>query len=138
MPTVVDSVEKQLVHLLVVSGPDKGKMFFIKPGKEALIGRAPGVDLRLTDGGASGKHCLVRSAGDVVFVEDLKSRNGTKVNGETISNRVLDEKGTLQIGNTPIELSWAATGREVPLSSVETNFAPTLLETATSSMPRVT
>ena len=130
---VPNSPDRQLAQLIVLDGPDKGKMFFIKPGKECLIGRVPAADLRLTDPGSSGRHCLVRNAGDVVFVEDLKSRNGTKVNGDRIDSRVLDDNGKIQIGTSTIELNWVATEREVPLSAVENNFAPTLLESDRTS-----
>jgi len=117
----------QVVHLLVVSGPDKGRMFFLKPKKEARIGRAPSCDLRLTDPGVSARHCVVRSAGDLAFVEDLKSRNGTRVNGETTTTRVLDGNGRLEVGTSVIELNWVATEREVPLGAVTSPGAPTLL-----------
>lgn len=133
MSTVPISPGRQLVHLLVVDGPDKGRMFFIRPGRECLIGRVAAADLHLTDPGSSSRHCLVRNAGDVAFVEDLKSRNGTRVNGDRIDSRVLDENGTLKIGASTIELNWVATEREVPLASVETNFAPTLLESQRTS-----
>lgn len=133
MPQVPSSSDKQLAQLIVVDGPDKGKMFFIKPGKECLIGRVAAADLRLTDPGSSSRHCQVRNAGDMVFVEDLKSSNGTKVNGDRIDSRVLDENGTIKIGNSTIELNWVATEREVPLAAVESNFAPTLLESQRTS-----
>jgi pSer/pThr/pTyr-binding forkhead associated (FHA) protein len=123
-----EGVEQRLVHLKVKSGPDAGRMFFIKPKKEALIGRVPSSDLRLTDPGVSSKHCVVRSAGDMVFVEDLKSRNGIKINGEPAQARVMDENGTIELGSTVIEITWVSTEREVPLASVPAGGAPTLVE----------
>lgn len=119
---------KQVVHLLVSAGPDKGQMFFLKPTQEALIGRVPGAELRLTDPGVSGRHCLIRSAGDMVFIEDLNSRNGTQVNGEPATTRVLDENGRLEVGSSVIELTWVATESELPLGAVASPAAPTLLE----------
>src|SRR5205807_74248 len=74
------------------------------------------------------RHCLVRSAGDMVFIEDQKSRNGVKVNGEPAEVRVLDENGKIELGETTIELKWVSTEAEVPLSSVASPAAPTLLE----------
>ena len=120
--------EQRVIHLQVVAGPDTGRMFFLKAGKEALIGRAATADLRLTDPGVSQKHCLVRSAGDIVFVEDLKSRNGIKVNGEPAEARVLDEEGKIELGETTVQLKFVKTEAEVPLSSVASPAAPTLLE----------
>ena len=79
MATLPRDSAHQVVHLLVVSGPDTGRMLFLKPKQEARIGRAPSCALRLTDPGVSAKHCIVRSAGDVAFVEDLKSRMNSPV-----------------------------------------------------------
>ena len=120
--------EQRVVHLQVVAGPDTGRMYFLKVGKEALLGRAPGADLRLNDPGVSSRHCLVRSAGDMVFVEDLKSSNGVKVNGEPCTVRVLDSDGKIELGGTTIELKWAVTQAQVPLASVASPAAPTLME----------
>ena len=139
-----DFSEKRVVHLLVASGPDAGRMFFLKMGKEAMIGRAPTADLRLTDAGVSSRHCVVRSAGDMIFVEDLGSRNGIRINGEAAAVRVLDSDGKIELGTSVIELKWAVTEAEVPLASVVSPAAPTLLENTgttqrlqTSAFPRV-
>ncbi|MCY3024098.1 MAG: serine/threonine-protein kinase, partial [Planctomycetota bacterium] len=64
----------------------------------------------------------------MVFVEDLNSRNGTRVNGEPASVRVLDENGRIEIGASVIELSWVATESAVPLGAVASAAAPTLLD----------
>ena len=126
---------QRLVHLNVVSGPDKGLMYFLKPKKEALIGRAAAADLRLTDNGASQKHCMVRSAGDMIFIEDLQSSNGTSVNGERTDQRVLDENGQIEIGGTVIEVQWVETEKHVPLASVQSPKAPTLLDRVSKTAP---
>ena len=132
----MEAHEKQLVHLLVSSGPDKGKMFFLSGKKEALIGRFFAADLRLEDPAVSQKHCVVRSAGAFVFIEDLNSRNGTRVNNEPIASRILDEDGQIKIGSTVIQLTWVATEREAPLSAVHSVAAPTLIEGINSAARR--
>jgi pSer/pThr/pTyr-binding forkhead associated (FHA) protein len=139
-----DFSEKRVIHLQVISGPDEGRMFFLKMGKEALIGRAPTADLRLTDAGVSSRHCVVRSAGDMIFVEDLGSRNGIRINGEAAAVRVLDSDGKIELGTSVVELKFAVTEAEVPLAAVVSPAAPTLLENtrstqrlATSAVPRV-
>lgn len=121
--------DKNVIHLIVRSGPDSGKMYFLKPKRDALIGRAIASDLRLTDGSASQKHCVVRSGGDVAFVQDLNSSNGTRINGErVVGEQMVDEDVVLEIGTSVVELSWVETESEVPLSAVESAGAPTLLE----------
>jgi eukaryotic-like serine/threonine-protein kinase len=128
-----DKMAQQLVQLTVKSGPDKGRLFFLRPKTEALIGRIISADLRLTDPGVSQKHCVIRSAGDMVFVEDLKSRNGTKVNGERITTRVVDQNAEVQVGTSVLDLAWVKTERQAPLSAVPSGAAPTLLESGNAS-----
>lgn len=141
MPSPNRAPDKNVIHLIVRSGPDSGKMYFLKPKRDAVIGRAIAADLRLTDGSASQKHCVVRSGGDVAFVEDLKSSNGTRINGELVTGeQMVDEDVVLEIGTSVVELSWVETDSEVPLSSVESAGAPTLLEKTgdTARLPRYT
>ncbi len=125
---MINDSEKRVVHLEITAGPDKGRMFFLKMGKEAVIGRAGTADLRCTDPGVSSRHCVVRSAGDMIFVEDQNSRNGIRVNGEPATVRVLDSDGKIELGNTVVELKWVVTEAEVPLAAVDSPFAPTLIE----------
>src|SRR5438045_1540068 len=106
MMTDNDEPGALIVQLTVQNGPDKGRMFFVKPKREALIGRIASADLKLSDPGVSQKHCLVRSAGDMVFVEDLSGPNGTFVDGERIVSRVLDEGGRIEIGSSVVEVTW--------------------------------
>ena len=119
--------DTRIIQLLVKSGPDKGRMYFVKPKKEAVIGCAPSADLRLTDPDASQKHCLIRLAGDMVFVDDLGGGKGTFIDGESVVSRVLDEDGQIEIGSSVIELIWVKTNSEIPLGTVQSADAPTLL-----------
>ena len=48
------------------------------------VGRGEQVDLRLTDPGASARHCILHVEGGRVTVEDLGSRNGTEIRGQRI------------------------------------------------------
>jgi serine phosphatase RsbU (regulator of sigma subunit) len=54
------------------------------PGARHLIGRAPECDVRLTDPLVSGRHAAVTRAGGSYLIEDLGSRNGTRVNGDPV------------------------------------------------------
>ena len=119
--------ENQVVHLIVRSGPDTGRHFDLKPKKEALIGRATEAALRLTDPSVSYKHCLIRSAGHMVFIEDLKSRNGTIVNGEATASRALSEDGQIAIGSSVIEVTWNTPVKDAVLPKVADSLGGTLL-----------
>jgi len=48
------------------------------------VGRGVDADLRVTDPGASARHCLIHVEGGRVAIEDLGSRNGTEVRGQRI------------------------------------------------------
>lgn len=57
---------------------------FPLPGPKYLIGRAPDCDIRLTDPLVSARHARITHSGEHYQIEDLASRNGTRVNGERI------------------------------------------------------
>ena len=74
-----------------------------KDGKfPLLIGRSEGADLRIAaDRKVSRRHAQISRAGEEVFVEDLSSRSGTRVNGQSISVRTALKPGdSIQIGET--------------------------------------
>jgi ABC-type multidrug transport system ATPase subunit/pSer/pThr/pTyr-binding forkhead associated (FHA) protein len=54
-----------------------------QPAKVVTIGRLPGNDLVLDDKTVSGRHARVIYEGGEVFIEDLGSRNGTFILGES-------------------------------------------------------
>ena len=54
-------------------------------GRRILVGRAPSADLRLDDPRVSRLHARIEMRDDGVYVEDLGSRNGTEVDGETVT-----------------------------------------------------
>jgi hypothetical protein len=72
---------------------------------EVLVGRAPGSALLLTDRNVSRRHArFVRQNGSV-YLEDLGSANGTRVNGERIEGRRRIRPGDLvQIGDWDLAL----------------------------------
>ena len=55
------------------------------PGPKHLVGRGPDCDIRLGDPLVSARHARLTQADGVYEVEDLGSRNGTRVNGERIT-----------------------------------------------------
>ena len=73
-----------LVRLVVISGPRAREAFDLGPG-ELIIGREEGSAIWLWDPKVSHHHALLRRQGDQVVIEDLRSTNGTMVNGAGIS-----------------------------------------------------
>lgn len=73
-----------LLKLRVTEGSNAGKEIIINKDK-FLIGRADDCNLRPHSDAISRRHCVIIKTDKVVGVRDLKSRNGTVVNGEKIS-----------------------------------------------------
>ncbi len=75
-----------MLLLTIVQGPDKGKAFNIPPNEPQLIGRSSEA-LRITDYTVSRRHAELTPDGGQWYIRDLKSHNGTYVNGVRISAR---------------------------------------------------
>lgn len=75
-------------------------------GALTVLGRDEGVDIILADPGISRRHCEVRITTDgprrVVTLRDLRSTNGTFVNGERITSAHLDDGDQITIGRTSL------------------------------------
>jgi pSer/pThr/pTyr-binding forkhead associated (FHA) protein len=76
-----------MTKLYIIDGPDRGKSFDMR-GESASIGRSPTNHIQLKDPYVSRRHLIVLRRGDTYFVKDLKSKNGTCVNGEPLSPRI--------------------------------------------------
>jgi hypothetical protein len=66
-----------------------------------VIGRGADADLRVNDPAVSRKHLRITHAGTTRF-EDLRTRNGTLLNGESAQNGELKDSDHLVIGTTTI------------------------------------
>ncbi len=72
----------------VLSGPQAGQIFELKSGKNTF-GRGGQSDFKISSLGISKEHCEVQVYKDKVVVVDLKSSNGTFVNGVKIQNSII-------------------------------------------------
>jgi hypothetical protein len=72
-------------------------------GSEALvIGRLPECDVVLPDSNVSRRHAELRRKGDGVFVTDLGSTNGTRVNGTPVREQLLASGDEVSVGSTKL------------------------------------
>jgi signal transduction histidine kinase len=88
--------------LYVIEGPGKGKIFDVKKGTFHL-GRGPENHIQVEDPSISQTHLKIEQRDDRTFVEDLKSTNGTFINGEMIEPGKpveIMEGSPISIGNT--------------------------------------
>lgn len=76
-----------VTKLIVASGKSAGRAITVKRDR-LLIGRAEECDVRPLSEDVSRRHCAVIVGPAAVWVEDLRSRNGTFVNGRRIEGKV--------------------------------------------------
>ncbi|MEP7059659.1 MAG: FHA domain-containing protein, partial [Actinomycetota bacterium] len=67
------------------------------------IGRLPDCDVVIADKGASRRHAQVKRKGGTYTLTDLGSTNGTKLNGETMQSRAINDGDKITIGTTLIQ-----------------------------------
>jgi pSer/pThr/pTyr-binding forkhead associated (FHA) protein len=94
--------------LEVLSGPLDGKTWSFD--REITIGRDDAVAeaCLALDRYVSRKHAYLRADGNALLLTDLKSRNGTKVNGEAVSGDAeLDVGVPFMVGRTVLRVTRA-------------------------------
>ncbi|NLF71120.1 MAG: FHA domain-containing protein [Candidatus Anammoximicrobium sp.] len=92
------------VKLKLLKGSEAGKEIKI-PTPKCLIGRGEDCHLRPKSDAISRRHCVIYLKEGELLVRDLKSRNGTLVNGERLTeDRVLKSGDTLQVGPLAFEV----------------------------------
>ncbi len=80
--------------------------------EQLTVGRADGNDLVLAEGGVSRQHARFFVEGGQVLVEDIKSANGTWVDGQRIEAPTpLSPKAQVQIGDYEIKLKGNGSAR---------------------------
>jgi hypothetical protein len=86
--------------LEMISGPLKGKKVAVEEHQVLRVGRTTKADFVTEDTFMSGEHFAIQCEGKVCRILDLKSRNGTKLNGEAVTNAQLREGDRVYAGHT--------------------------------------
>ncbi len=71
-------------------------------GEPISVGRHPDNQIQYNDDGLSRKHCLFERRPDGWWIQDLGSRNGTKLNGVRVANAALTSGDVVRVGNLEI------------------------------------
>ena len=91
------------ISLAILAGPDAGTVYRVEKPR-ITIGRS-GADLTINDTEASRQHAAIELREGLITLEDLKSTNGTIVNGEKLTEPAeLQDKSEFQIGTTTLML----------------------------------
>jgi pSer/pThr/pTyr-binding forkhead associated (FHA) protein len=81
--------------------------------KTLTIGEASDNDLVIDDPAVSGHHAEIEADGDLFYITDRQSRNGTFINEELIISRILSEGDVITVGNHTLEFNYEE-GEEIP------------------------
>lgn len=92
--------------LLVLSGPGSRPGSTVRVTAPTVVGRDADSGIRLDgDEFASGRHARLEPRARGLLVEDLRSTNGTFVNGERVAgSRLLAPGDVVRIGSTELQL----------------------------------
>lgn len=88
-------------RLVLATGALAGATFTLDKAT-LLIGRAMDNDVVLEEPGVSRYHAEIRLRGDRFYLRDLKSTNGTRVNGEEVTERVLSDGDRLSLAGVDL------------------------------------
>jgi pSer/pThr/pTyr-binding forkhead associated (FHA) protein len=97
-----------------------GKTFFLRHrttivdvgDKPVVIGRATDVELSIDDALMSRRHAQLEIISDRLWIRDLGSRNGTRVNGRHVEQSPLDSDDVVTIGSQEIHVLDARPGSQ--------------------------
>jgi predicted Zn finger-like uncharacterized protein len=91
------------LSLAVINGNDAGTVYRIEKPR-VTVGRS-GADFTLNDTEASRQHAAVEVRDTVILLEDLRSTNGTLIEGQRITEMTeLQDKSEFQVGATTLML----------------------------------
>ena len=146
-PESDESCEKTLdwdgarVILRVIAGPHLGLEFIYKDHDTLLVGRGSEAQLRLKeDLHFSRNHFRLEVNPPDCYLMDLRSRNGTFVNGDRVSDRFLKDGDVVSGGRTRMQVSIETSRSQAvaaPAPPVERPEAPAASEAAGADQPAV-
>ena len=91
--------------ILQSAEPDGQWTFRLAPGAIKTVGRAPRADFIVDAALVSRLHCRITATDDDLEVVDLKSTNGTYVNGKRVRQAALKSGDRLRVGRVELEIT---------------------------------
>lgn len=121
--------------LKVIGGPNNGAEFSMQAGSSYVIGTDPNAcDIVFHDTSVSRQHARITVTQDeTLSIEDLKSRNGTIVDGEPLNGkRPLNTNMLISVGTT----SFIVFDREGEMQTIISPLMPALVKTLQVDEPK--
>src|SRR5271156_6176408 len=100
-----------------------------------LLGRHPECDVQIESRKISRRHCCIAQVNDYLFVRDLGSTNGIRINGTRVVEGRLDEQDVLTIGTLRYRLTWDAALAAAAPRVDSTRAEDSILEEADEPVP---
>ncbi len=105
-----------MARLVVLSEGYTGLAYELKVEK-TTVGRVEDNAFQIADASVSSHHCEIIQQGNDILVRDLNSTNGSYINGEQITEKVLKPGQILRLGSIDVRLEVpppaGATGKKV-------------------------
>ncbi|GDX98557.1 hypothetical protein LBMAG48_09610 [Phycisphaerae bacterium] len=96
-----------MASILIVAGPNEGDYYPMR-NRTLVVGRDEGVPVQITDQRISRKHLQIRydDARKQYLALDMKSANGTLINGRAVTTEVpLVDGDEISVGNSKLVFS---------------------------------
>ena len=90
-------------YLTILSGSKAGANFLVDPSVRTLIGRGTDCHIAIPDPLLSRVHASLEFEQEGWVLRDANSRNGTQVNGQKITEAMIDDAHTIQLGKSELQ-----------------------------------
>ena len=87
-----------MARLVISNGPDKGREYTLDDSQ--TVGRLADNAITIVDNRLSRKNTSIKSENGQWVIEDLNSKNGTFLNNESITQRLLSDGDEIRLGDT--------------------------------------
>lgn len=114
-----------MARIRIKNGPQKDRAVDVGD-TPLIIGRDPSCAIQILDKGASRQHAEVFRIGEMSFLRDLESRNGTFLNEERVDEEMLREGDRIQIGATVLVYEDSARDTDFEFTDDEDDSSSTL------------
>ncbi|MEO6418937.1 MAG: sigma 54-interacting transcriptional regulator [Polyangiaceae bacterium] len=113
------SLPPQLKSVVVIEGPDAGKIFTLDPTTPSriLLGTSPVCNMRLTDPTVSRRHAAFEPVAQRYRLIDFASKNGTFIDGVSVVEAYVRGGEIVRCGSTAMRLEVEAAEEQAPLPS---------------------
>lgn len=96
-----------VIKLAVVSGQNPGSVYDLSRPLMTVGRRGGGADIEIDDPEVSRLHCSIEVRRDAILLQDLRSKNGTFIDGARVFAARLEETSEFQVGATILRVDCA-------------------------------